>query len=326
MNTTTTYKSPQYQHLKLSSICEAIRYFQNHRNDYTPRQQSKIDRLINKRSNDGKLINLIGEGLHPPVVIVQDDTPQIPKNNPFLVEVDKNRDKLDRAIRGTGVFEIHDNYRKQVCGTGWLVSKDLVVTNAHVAEKFFVEKDGEFQFRPGCEQVTIDFKEEHGRIDDHEFRILKLIHIELGEHCLHQDQPDIAILQVEETNTNGDHLPQPLPLYGGPLKADQLICVIGFPSDDPKLAMTQKKIFRNIYNVKRVQPGAVQSFGCINANEFKHNCPTLMGNSGSPVIDLLTGGVVGVHFCGITYDFIGCAVRTEVLREVLQRLAQKIIR
>jgi len=51
--------------------------------------------------------------------------------------------------------------------------------------------------------------------------------------------------------------------------------------------------------------------------DFKHDCATLVGNSGSPVIDILTGKVVGTHFAGSLNAFEGYAVRVDVLRNIL---------
>ena len=50
------------------------------------------------------------------------------------------------------------------------------------------------------------------------------------------------------------------------------------------------------------------------------NCATLSGNSGSPVIDLMTGKVVSTHFAGSQDVFERYAVRIEVLKDILNRL------
>jgi V8-like Glu-specific endopeptidase len=58
-----------------------------------------------------------------------------------------------------------------------------------------------------------------------------------------------------------------------------------------------KRIFADIYNVKRLQPGEV-SGDALDAFEIFHDCSTLGGNSGSPVVDLETHQVLGLHFGG----------------------------
>jgi hypothetical protein len=57
------------------------------------------------------------------------------------------------------------------------------------------------------------------------------------------------------------------------------------------------RIFEDIFNVKRLQPGELREFRS-NNNSVLHDCSTLGGNSGSPVIDLETNLVLGLHFGG----------------------------
>jgi V8-like Glu-specific endopeptidase len=58
-----------------------------------------------------------------------------------------------------------------------------------------------------------------------------------------------------------------------------------------------RRIFSEIYNVKRLQPGEI-SGETVKDFEIFHDCSTLGGNSGSPVIDLETHRVIGLHFGG----------------------------
>ena len=52
-----------------------------------------------------------------------------------------------------------------------------------------------------------------------------------------------------------------------------------------------------IYNVKRLQPGEISGEALADF-EIHHDCSTLGGNSGSPVVDLETHQVLGLHFGG----------------------------
>jgi len=77
------------------------------------------------------------------------------------------------------------------------------------------------------------------------------------------------------------------------------VYVIGYPAwdgrrNDPE---PMKRIFAEIYNVKRLQPGEI-SGDALGAFEFFHDCSTLGGNSGSPILDLETHRVLGLHFGG----------------------------
>jgi hypothetical protein len=77
------------------------------------------------------------------------------------------------------------------------------------------------------------------------------------------------------------------------------VYVIGYPAwdgrrNDPE---PMRRIFSEIYNVKRLQPGEI-SGETVKDFEIFHDCSTLGGNSGSPVIDLETHRVIGLHFGG----------------------------
>ena len=54
--------------------------------------------------------------------------------------------------------------------------------------------------------------------------------------------------------------------------------------------------------------------------DFQHDCATLSGNSGSPVLDIQTGKVVGTHFAGSLNVFAGFAVRVDVLKKILKNM------
>ena len=54
-----------------------------------------------------------------------------------------------------------------------------------------------------------------------------------------------------------------------------------------------RRIFADIYNVKRLQPGTVTVSGDPD-KLLRHGCSTLGGNSGSPVTDLETHQVLGL--------------------------------
>ena len=56
-----------------------------------------------------------------------------------------------------------------------------------------------------------------------------------------------------------------------------------------------REVFDDIYGVKRLQPGTIVTES---SEIITHDCSTLGGNSGSPLIDLSTGEAVGLHFSG----------------------------
>ena len=74
---------------------------------------------------------------------------------------------------------------------------------------------------------------------------------------------------------------------------------VGYPTwdgrcNDPEI---MRKIFSNIFNVKRLQPGRTMPY--LDAKKlFMQDGSKLGGNSGSSILDLETNQVIGLHFCG----------------------------
>ena len=75
-------------------------------------------------------------------------------------------------------------------------------------------------------------------------------------------------------------------------------------------------LYKDVYDVKRCAPGMVKD---ADAARFKHDATTLGGNSGSPVVDLSSGLVVGLHYEGL-YRIANYAVPVEKLRVILERV------
>jgi endonuclease G, mitochondrial len=116
---------------------------------------------------------------------------------------------------------------------------------------------------------------------------------------IHEDH-DMALLRVEQASGT-EPLPEPLPIAkAAPASLEgRQVYVIGYPAwdgrrNDPE---PMKRIFAEIYNVKRLQPGEVSGVALAQAQIF-HDCSTLGGNSGSVVLDLESGQAIALHFSG----------------------------
>ncbi len=123
----------------------------------------------------------------------------------------------------------------------------------------------------------------------------------------------MALLSVEPKTESGFELPGPLvlaktftPKPGNPLY------IVGYPAEDSR---AQEKylqaIFQNVYDVKRLQPGYLLSADSGSMKLF-HDCFTVGGNSGSPLIDLETGKVIGLHIGGKPASATGLAEKYAV--------------
>ncbi len=227
-----------------------------------------------------------------------------------------NNKRILNNIPSVGRIELkHHSY--DWIGTGWLLKgSNYIITNRHVAESFAKNNGMNFVFKQNLQgrtiKVSIDFKEEFGIDHEVEFRIEKVLYISP------EDEPDIAILKVKSFNLEDQFLPNGLVISSTPAINQSLVYTIGYPARDSRIADADlmERIFKGTYNVKRLAPGRI-----INTqpeeNEYHHDCSTLGGNSGSPVIDLLSGEVVGLHHAG-NYRKFNWAVQCEYLNYVIQ--------
>lgn len=71
---------------------------------------------------------------------------------------------------------------------------------------------------------------------------------------------------------------------------------MGYPFEDSERnPMFVDALFEGSYGVKRASPGEVTALG---RSVVHHDCSTLGGNSGSPLLDMTTARVVGVQARG----------------------------
>jgi hypothetical protein len=198
-------------------------------------------------------------------------------------------------------------------GTGWLVEKDAIATNRHVAREFAQGRRDRFTFKKehgsASTGVSVDFLEEAGRTEELSFPIVEILHIE------DDDGPDFALLRVGESR--GQALAQPIPLSMSPPQAKQQVAVMGYPARDSRAPDAQlvQDIFGDVFDKKRLAPGQVTE---AKADVLLHDCSTLGGNSGSVVLDLETGHAVGLHFAG-RFLQANYAVPAKVVAERLER-------
>jgi DNA/RNA endonuclease G (NUC1)/S1-C subfamily serine protease len=200
---------------------------------------------------------------------------------------------IEAAIGSIGRIELPDHPSLPYGGTGFVVGDGVLMTNRHVAELFALGIGREeLSFRPG-QSAAIDFLRERGRDETRQFRIARVVMI--------HPYWDMALLVVE-----GLRDVRPLHLSVAPpgdLQGRE-IAVIGYPALDPRNNVDlQNRIFRGVFNVKRLQPGKLRqaaeigSFGH-DVSAITHDSSTLGGNSGSALVDVADGSVVGLHFAG----------------------------
>jgi endonuclease G len=230
----------------------------------------------------------------PVVDIVRDDFGEPPSPWTHLASGDA-KGHLQMAIPSIGRVEVPGHPRLPYAGTAFVVGPELLMTNRHVAEVFCTGLGMRRlilrrEFRPG-----IDFVQE---VDPRESVML-----EIRDVMLIHPHWDMALVRV--SGLEAGHPALRLGVAHPEDLLDHDIAVIGYPAQDPRNDFAlQYQIFRGVFDVKRLQPGKlkarehiVDSFGN-RVHTVTHDASTLGGNSGSAVIDVSTGEVVGLHFGG----------------------------
>ena len=229
------------------------------------------------------------------------------------------RTTIESVFPSVGRVELRNHPDFDWVGTGWLIKDDrddILVTNRHVANEF-AELDGNrfvFQTNFVGDTITarVDFREEHLNPESFEIEVEEILFVAPSG----RSNPDIALLRVRPHFER--ELPKPLFLADSDPEDEQRIGVIGYPARDSRNGQQEMdRIFNDIFDVKRFAPGEVMNPSSSNRT-FQHDCTTLGGNSGSPVVDLVSGGVVGLHFAG-RFQQANHAVPASVIKETLAR-------
>lgn len=217
--------------------------------------------------------------------------------------LEEHRVDIEAAARSVGRINVAGQTDFPYGGTGFLVAESVVLTNCHVASLFVDRDNGRWSIRDGL-QPSIDFAENPDADPPDEIPIEQVI----GIH----ERVDLAVLRVAADSTRAR---TPLAVTAEPPAdlVDRRVYTLGYPAWSPHNdAAATRQIFGEIFNVKRLQPGA--SFTPAEAapyrrepcsgrtddgDVFYHDSSTLGGNSGSCVVDLETNNVIGLHYAGL---------------------------
>jgi V8-like Glu-specific endopeptidase len=199
-------------------------------------------------------------------------------------------------------------------GTGWLVDRNIVVTNRHVAE-LMARSDGQtFEFKPGrfgeSLQVMLDYRHEHDLTRTAIAKIRRVLWIEPDAM-----KADIAFLEVEAADDGLDR--GWIPLAEQDAQDAARVAVIGYPAKAPAYLIPDQswmdRIYGATYEIKRVAPGLM---GNASRGWATHDCTTLGGNSGSVVVSTDRAEAVALHFAGL-YMVENYAVPASTIRRYL---------
>jgi hypothetical protein len=212
-----------------------------------------------------------------PAIVVRNNTYTTPDPPWEILGQAATRQRVRRNIASVGcILNLDFPLGLQQAGTGFMVAPGCLLTNRHVILGFATDASGTWQFVPGREdKVFVDFNERPG---DSQGPMLKITGI-LGAH--NTKELDMALLSIELDS----NMPPPLQLSGSPPASIQgrTVLIVGFPSipSDPDTG------------TKHLQPGKLVD---LQDNVLVHDCFTFPNNSGSPLIDLDSNLVIGLHY------------------------------
>lgn len=246
-----------------------------------------------------------------PAVNVVNGTYQVQHADWLALNDAEPRGRIEAALPSIGRVELPGHPTAPYEGTAFVVGPDLLMTNRHVAE-IFAQGLGDrgLQFTAG-RHAAVDFMREFGSTQSQilDVSAIAMIH----------PYWDMALLRVEGLSTM--HAPLQLSLDDVEDLAGRNVAVIGYPAFDPRNSSgVQNRVFGGIYGVKRLQPGKLlnrfrtKSYGRT-VSPATHDASTLGGNSGSCVVDVASGEVVGLHFAGRYLERNWCVAAGDLARD-----------
>jgi S1-C subfamily serine protease len=232
-----------------------------------------------------------------PVLLVQGD--RFAEPPPVWADLDDlYRSDIETALRSVGRVELTGHPTFAWAGTAWVAAPGLVVTNRHVIQCFAEPAAGtRWRLRQGM-TASIDF----GRELDVEPDGSRIFDVPADATILVHPEHDLALMPVARTSRDGaGTFPTALGIAadGGAVGEGRKVFVAGHPERDDSAPerLLQYRLFQGIFGVKRLQPGQVMAV-LSDKSTVLHDCSTLGGNSGSPVVDLETNQVIGLHYAG----------------------------
>ncbi len=243
----------------------------------------------------------------PAILVSEGHLASVP---PLWNILEDQREDIEVAQRGVGRIELLGHPEYDWAGTGFLVSENALLTTRRVAETFIEEHSGQWRFRPGM-TAWMDYRSQYQRVATAGYRVRGV----MGVHPVY----DLAILDVEPPQQQLAEAPTPLMLAAEPPPRveGRPVYLVGYPVRDARRNEPEliSRIFRDVYNVKRVQPGLLRdSLQFHEVQLLRHDCAPLGQTAGSCLVDLETHQVLGVHLCG-RYLESSTAIPLWVLRD-----------
>jgi hypothetical protein len=224
----------------------------------------------------------------PAVLVNKDRLASLPA---FWNQLEDQCEDIELTQRGVGRIELFGHPEYDWAGTACLVSDTVLLTTRRTAELFSENNGPQLQFRPGI-TAWMDYRSEYQQAANAGYRIRNII----GSHPVY----DLALLEVEPPQSQAAYTPAPLSLAGQPPAQleGRSVYMVGYPVRDARRNEPEPltRVFRDLYNVKRVQPGQLRGMMSFRDVQFlRHDCGMLGSSAGSCLFDLETHQLLGVQ-------------------------------
>ena len=229
--------------------------------------------------------------------------------------LEEQREQIERTLRGLCVVTRQaggPDFRHGA--TGFMAGQRVVLTHESMVDQF--PHSGTPGQTPGAGvDVWLAFADRHSNLPSlpadgsysGDAPVEGLVRARVTGVTAVSDNGVVA-LTLEVAAEDEAAMPPPLPLAiePPPNLVGRKVYALGYPSlsDDRVDSSVKSRVFGVASDVLRVQPGEILSVDLTQATGvglITHNCFTLKGNGGSPLVDLATGQVLGLHFAA-SYD------------------------
>ena len=275
-------------------LADGLRKLKNREFDQISEEERKALKVIAERR--GRYTALVRNGTYDGL---PHPWPHITDNSRIFWNL---RSALAAVVR---VEIVEPSGKLKYAGSGFFVGKGLLMTSRHVAMKLLPEEEDMASAARYSRNGVIHCDKEHATdVDSTEGVIcvsgIRMIHPHWNMALLEVEEAPAGIIPLKLSSTH------PSALVG------KEIAVMGYPGrsdglrEDGELLL-EEELFRGVHNVKRIAPGEVvaqekvpDDYGDVEA--IAHDSSTLLDASGSPVVDILTGEVVGLQFINIPME------------------------
>lgn len=248
---------------------------------------TKLESSLEKEKELSETVKAVLLAERPVIPVVDGKLREIPPSWASLKAV---QEQVEATARSVGRLETASQSRSPYLGTAFVVAPGIIATHVFVAAEV---KD--------VTQLRIDFADRPSASTG-KFRVTELLTV-VASLMAGVRQWELIFLRVVGQSDRGQPLPPPVRLEIAELEKLPVgipLAVIGYPSEDNRMGQElSRALLGESSGVKRVQPGFLLDWkGSRTAAEIRYDCTTFGGNGGSPVINLRTGRIVGVHWGG----------------------------